>query len=66
MQVAFHPTSYRLLPGQALRLSVAGANPTDFLPLRFPDGGASYDLTVHTGPDYPSTLTLPTVEQGGR
>ncbi len=55
-----HPTSYRFLPGQALRLAVAGANPQDFLPLRFPDGGASYDLTVHTGPAHPSALFLPT------
>ena len=60
MHVAFHPTSYRLLPGQALRLSIAGANPKDFLPLRFPDGSSSYALTVHAGPAHPSTLFLPT------
>lgn len=65
MQVNFHPTSYQFQRGQAIRLSVAGANPKDFLPLRFPDGGASYDLTVHTGPEHPSTLFLPTYGGGG-
>lgn len=65
MQVNFHPTSYQFQRGQAIRLSVAGANPKDFLPLRFPHGGASYDLTVHTVPEHPSTLFLPTHGGGG-
>ena len=65
MTIALQPTSYRFLPGQAVRLAVAGADPVDFLPLRFPDGSVSYDLTVHTGPGCPSRLVLPTAAGDG-
>lgn len=44
--------------GQCIGLAVAGADADHFVPLSLPTKNR-YDLTVHSGPDCPSHILLP-------
>jgi len=59
------PISYMAKKGQRIRLSVSGGDPINYTPLSFSDGASHYDLTVHVGADYPSSLLIPCVGTKG-
>lgn len=56
LQIALLPVAARIQAGHQLRLSVTGADPRERTP---PPPGLV--ITVHSGGDRPSTLTLPTL-----
>lgn len=58
-QVRFHllPTGFVFKKGQAIRLSIGGADAAHFTPV---DGLDKYTLTIMTGPKYVNTVFLPT------
>ena len=56
----FFPTSYVLRAGHSLRLAITGSigQTYDAPPLA---EGQPITLTLHSGPDYPSSLSLPII-----
>ena len=55
IEVGMLPISYRFAPGHRVRLSIAGADADNFLPLAAQAG----EYSVHLGPGVPGTLVLP-------
>jgi predicted acyl esterase len=45
--LSLQPTSYLFKKGQCVRVSIAGSNPRDFLPLNLGEGVNEYTLNLH-------------------
>jgi len=60
VDVEVFPTGARILPGHRLRISIQGTDTPHALPTLGSLLGTGV-MTIHTGPAYPSSITLPTV-----
>jgi hypothetical protein len=60
VDVEIFPTGARILAGHRLRISIQGADTPHLLPTLGTLLGTGA-ITIHTGPSYPSSITLPTL-----